>query len=41
MTPTGTSPDANIELLRASFEDFDAGDLDACVARPVPGFVIS
>jgi hypothetical protein len=28
-----TSPSANIELLRAGFDEFNAGDLDACVAR--------
>ena len=41
MTPQTTSPDANIGLIRASFEDFNAGDLDACVARLVPDFVIN
>src|SRR5262245_12935652 len=35
------SPDANIELVRAGFEEFNAGDLDACVARLAPDFVIN
>lgn len=34
-------PDANIALVRAGFEDFNAGDLDACVARLTPDFVIN
>jgi steroid delta-isomerase-like uncharacterized protein len=41
MTPASTSPDANIELIRAGFEDFNAGDLDACVARLAPDFMIN
>jgi steroid delta-isomerase-like uncharacterized protein len=33
--------DANLELVRASLADFTAGDLDACVARLAPDFVIN
>jgi steroid delta-isomerase-like uncharacterized protein len=40
LTPQTTSPDTNIELIRASFEQFNAGDLDACVACLAPDFVI-
>ena len=35
------STEANIDLVRAGFEDFNAGDLDACVARVAPDFVIN
>lgn len=31
----------SIELVRGGFEDFNAGDLDACVARLTPDFVIN
>jgi steroid delta-isomerase-like uncharacterized protein len=41
MTPGTASLDANIELVLAGFEDFNAGDLDACVARLAPDFVIN
>ena len=41
MTPETTSPDANIELVRAGFDDFNAGDLDACVARTAPDLVMN
>jgi hypothetical protein len=27
------TPNANIELIRTSFEEFNAGDLDACMAH--------
>lgn len=33
--------DANVELVRAGFEDLNAGDLDACMARMAPDFVIN
>lgn len=33
--------EANIELVRAGFEDLNAGDLDACMARMAPDFVIN
>jgi steroid delta-isomerase-like uncharacterized protein len=38
---TTTSPDANIELIRAGLADFNAGDLDACVARTAPDLVMN
>jgi steroid delta-isomerase-like uncharacterized protein len=41
LTSAITSPDPNIELVRAGFEDFNAGDLDACVARLTADFVIN
>ena len=41
MSPQTTSPDANIELLRAGFDDLNAGDLDACVARAAPDLVMN
>lgn len=41
LTPPTTSPDANIELIRGAQEDFNAGDLDGCVARLTPDFVIN
>jgi steroid delta-isomerase-like uncharacterized protein len=41
MSPEITSPDANIELIRSGFDDFNAGDLDACVARAAPDLVMN
>ena len=41
MTPPPASPAANIALVRAGFQDFTNGDLDACVARLTPDFVIN
>lgn len=41
MTPQTTSADANIELIRAGFHDFNGGDLDACVARAAPDLVMN
>jgi steroid delta-isomerase-like uncharacterized protein len=41
LTPQPTSPDENIELIRASLQEFNAGDLDACMARLAPDFVIN
>ena len=41
MHPQTTSPEANIELLRAGFDDLNAGDLDACVARATPDLVMN
>lgn len=35
------TPHANIELIRAGLEDFNAGDLDACMKRMTPDFVIN
>ena len=40
MPPETTTPDANVTLIRAALEEFNAGDLDACVARLAPDFVI-
>jgi steroid delta-isomerase-like uncharacterized protein len=33
--------EANVELVRASFEAFNSGDLDACVARLAPDLIIN
>ena len=41
MPPQATSPEANVELLRAGFNDLNAGDLDACVARAAPDLVMN
>ena len=41
MNPPTTTPAANIALIRASQDAFNAGDLDACVARLAPDFVIN
>ena len=41
MTPQTTSPAANVELVRAGFEAFNAGDVDECLARMAPDFVIN
>jgi steroid delta-isomerase-like uncharacterized protein len=41
MSPEHTSPDANVELIRAGFDDFNAGDLDACEARAAPDLVMN
>ena len=41
MTQRTTVPNANIELIRASFGEFNGGNLDACVARLAPDFVIN
>jgi steroid delta-isomerase-like uncharacterized protein len=41
MTPQITSPAANVELVRAGFEAFNAGDVDECLARMAPDFVIN
>lgn len=45
MTPSSSpippSAAANVALVRAGFEDFNAGDLDACVAPIAPDFVIN
>ena len=40
MTPETTSPDANVELIRAGIDDLNAGDLDACMARAAPDLVM-
>jgi predicted ester cyclase len=41
VTERATSPETNVELLRATFQAFNAGDLDACMARLTPNFVIN
>jgi steroid delta-isomerase-like uncharacterized protein len=41
MTPESTSAVANIALVRAGFEDFNAGNLDACVSREAPDLVMN
>ena len=41
MTSQTTSPAANVELVRAGFQAFNAGDVDGCMARMAPDFVIN
>jgi ketosteroid isomerase-like protein len=41
MTPQTTSPAANVELVRAGFQAFNAGDVDGCMARMAPDFIIN
>ena len=41
MTSQVSSLDANVELMRATLEAFNANDLDACMARLAPDFVIN
>jgi steroid delta-isomerase-like uncharacterized protein len=41
VTAQVTSPDANIELVRAGFQAFNASDIDACVTRLAPDFIIN
>lgn len=41
MSQPTISPDANIALIRAAQDEFNTGDLDACVARLAPDFVIN
>lgn len=41
MTSQITSPAANVELVRAGFEAFNAGDADGCLARTAPDFIIN
>ena len=41
MTSQVRSLDANVELMRATLEAFNANDLDACIARLAPDFVIN
>ena len=41
MTSQTTSPAANVELVRAGFEAFNAGDVDECLARMTPDFIIN
>ena len=39
MTSQVTSPAANVELVRAGFQAFNAGDADACLARIAPDLI--
>lgn len=41
MTSQTASPDTNIALVRAAFDELNAGDLDACMTRLAPNFVIN
>jgi steroid delta-isomerase-like uncharacterized protein len=41
MPLASASPEANVELIRAGFDDFNAGDLDACMARATPDLVMN
>ena len=41
MDPQANSPAANVELVRAGFEEFNAGDVERCMARMAPDFIIN
>ncbi len=41
MASESTSPDANVELVRAGFEAFNAGDADRCMALAAPDLIIN
>jgi steroid delta-isomerase-like uncharacterized protein len=41
VTERVTSPETNVELVRATLQAFNVGDLDACMARLTPDFVIN
>ena len=41
MTAQITSPAANIELVRAGFQAFNAGDADGCTTRMAPDMIIN
>jgi ketosteroid isomerase-like protein len=41
MASQTTSPAANVELVRAAADAFNAGDTDECLARITPDFVIN
>lgn len=41
MTSESTSPATNIELVRAAFEAFNAGDADKCVAFTTPDLIMN
>jgi steroid delta-isomerase-like uncharacterized protein len=41
MTAKPTSPAANVELVRAGFQAFNAGDADNCMARMASDFIIN
>ena len=40
MSMTHDSADTNLALVRAGFDDFNSGDLDACVAHAAPDLVM-
>ena len=39
MNPEITSPAANVELVRAGFQAFNAGDADGCMSRIAGGLI--
>jgi steroid delta-isomerase-like uncharacterized protein len=41
MTPQITAPAANVELVRAGFQAFNAGDADKCLALAAPDLIIN
>lgn len=41
MTSEITSPTANVELVRAGFEAFNAGNADACMALAAPDLIMN
>ena len=41
MASQATSPAANVELVRAAAQAFNAGDTDECLARITPDFIIN
>ena len=41
MTAQITSPAANVELVRAGFQAFNAGDADGCMSRIAPDLIIN
>src|SRR5690348_15504146 len=41
MTAQITSPAANVELVRAGFQAFNAGDADGCTAHMAPDMIIN
>ena len=41
MNPEITSPAANVELVRAGFQAFNAGDADGCMSRIAPDLIIN
>lgn len=41
MTTPSQSPEANLELVRAGFDDFNANNIDACLARIAPDLVMN
>jgi steroid delta-isomerase-like uncharacterized protein len=41
MTSQTTSAAANVELVRAGFEAFNAGDVDGCLASTAPDLIIN